>query len=92
MTTSKFLLMCLCPGTGSEGPRAQKAQAMYGELFPLTVTVNIRPGVANPPICPKCGAKRYKLTTESQVNTERMFGFASKEDRAVCEGMGGLIK
>lgn len=89
-TTRKFMVMHLCPGTDKSGPRAGTAMAKYDALFPITVQV--RAFGADPEVCPKCGAKRYKLTTESQVNTERLFGFVTREERAVCDGMGALIR
>lgn len=92
MTTAKFMVLCLCPGTDTAGPRAKRATELFMEEFPLTVTVNIRPGVAHPATCPKCGANRYKLTSESQQNTERIFGFSTKEPRAVCESMGVILR
>ena len=82
------MIMTLCTGTDTNGPRAKKALAEYGRLFPITVDVRI---VGEPEACAKCGAKRYKLTTESQTNTERMFGFTTKETRTVCESMGALL-
>lgn len=89
MTTAKFMIMTLCPGTDPEGPRAKKAMEKYATMFPLVVYVRIV-GALSP--CPKCGAKRYKMTTESQANTERMIGLETTRTRTVCEGMGTLIK
>jgi len=88
VTTSKFLLTGLCPGTDVTNPRAVKALAAQ-QLFPLIIEVRI---VGDLQPCSRCGAKRYKLTTESQANTERIFGFESTKVRTVCESMGYLIK
>lgn len=86
MTTSRFLIVCLCPGTDTENARAKAA--MSKPAFPMQVTVRV---VGTPPPCRKCGAKAYKLTTESQVKTEQFFGLPTTVERWVCEGMGGLI-
>ena len=88
MTTSKFMITRLCPGTDTRNPRALKALSMP-DVFPLIVEVRIVYDLVN---CSRCGGKRWKLTTESQVNTERIFGFESQQARTVCEGMGTLIK
>ena len=87
MTVSKFLLTGLCPGTDTTGPRAQKALA-HSNLFPLIVEVRL----VDPDVCPNCAAKRYKLSTESQVRVERIFNLRSDKTRRVCESMGSLIR
>ena len=39
MTTSRFLIVCLCPGTDTENPRAKAA--MSKPAFPMQVTVRV---------------------------------------------------
>ena len=93
--TATFEVHNLCPGTNTKDPRACEAEN-NPEWFPFTVEVYTPaaqeaayPDKTN---CTKCGALKFKIEMDSQIQVEERLGFVTKETRSVCASMGKFVE
>jgi len=93
--TATFEVHNLCPGTDAQVPRASKAED-NPEWFPFTVEVYtaaaMKAAYPDKTKCIKCGALKFKIATDSQVEVEKQFRFVTKETRSVCASMGTFVE